>query len=584
MEPEPKPPPQMSRWARSARMAPYVLGVVAALSTSVAMGRHDEASRRWFGVTPSLLGEPLPSGSDAPAKARALLLAYLRRPLVVTVGELGALDQTVRVTTTAEALGARIDEPRFDALLRDVRDPHSALMRNAGGSLPLPLPIRLEPKGAFDAVVALKEDLDKSPEDAKLDLDARKVIPEVVGRRVDVYATMAVLDEALRRGETVVRAAFVLVSPELTQEKLGNVDLTDTLGYFETKYATDRKHVDRTFNLRLAASRLNGKVIMPGETFDFNQVVGPRDEAHGYRVAKVIADGELVDGMGGGTCQVAGTLHGAALFSGLDIVHRTPHTRPSYYIKMGLDAAVAYPAITLKLRNPFPFPVVLKETVVGGVVRAEILGPKRSRVVTFIRKIDEVTPFPEREVKDDHLPDGKRVLTQRGIPGFKVRRYRIVREGPVAVREKTEDVYPPTMQIWHVGTGVDVGKSKANEDDHPEYVADVYLAITQGPGVGKPDAHEAHDEELHAGPIASGMEEVRIPGETGTKGWSKKYTSSGGASSAASAHAIDEHAISMSDAEKPSDPGDHGDPGDTCDTDPCKPVAKKSAHAKRHKK
>jgi len=125
--------------------------------------------------------------------------------------------------------------------------------------------------------------------------------------------------------------------------------------------------------------------------------VGPRDEAHGYKVAPVIAQGELVDGIGGGTCQISGTLHGAAFFAGLDIVKRRPHSRPSSYIKLGMDAAVAYPTINFVMKNPFDFPVVLHETVKKGVVRAEILGPKRRRTVTFFRRIDEVVPFEEIE-------------------------------------------------------------------------------------------------------------------------------------------------------------------------------------------
>lgn len=376
----------------------------------------------------------------------------------------------------------------------------------------LPTPLLLDRKAALAAISSLKDDLDEPAQDAKIDLVARKVLPEIAGRRVKVFETLATIEDALRKGEDAVDVAYEDVPASVTQADLKDVDLSATLGYFETRYAVDKKHEDRTFNLRIAASRVNGKVILPGEVFDFNAVVGPRDEAHGYRLAKVIADGELVDGIGGGTCQITGTLHGAAFFAGLEVVQRTPHTRPSSYIKMGLDAAVAYPHVTLKLKNPFPHPVVLKETVTGGVVRAEILGPKRPRMVTFIRKIDDVIPFTEREVKDDRLPKGVRVVTQRGIPGFKVRRYRIVREGPNAVREKTIDTYPPTQQIVRVGTGLDEGGNKPKADDHPEYVADEYLAITQGPGIGK------------APPDVPGMEEVRVAGPTGTKGWTRKYT------------------------------------------------------------
>ncbi len=506
---------------------PFAIGALAATVTFVVTGLGGGSNKVRL-PTPTILGAPVGRDADATSRVRAALRAYLRTNLVL---ELGDLQRTV----TRESLGARVDEARLAQLVRAAQDRDGALLRasRSGSELALPLPIALDPRATVAAVSALKDDLDRPAEDAKLDLDRRKVIPELPGRRVDVYATLTSIEEAIRQGELRAKVSWVPVAPQLTQSTLGHVEMVDTLGYFETKYATDHKHVDRTFNLRLAASRLNGKVIMPGEIFDFNAVVGPRDEAHGYRVAKVIPDGERVDGMGGGTCQIAGTLHAAALFAGLEIVHRMPHTRPSYYIKMGLDAAVGYPTITLKLRNPLPFPVVPTETVTGGTVRAEVLGPKRTHVVTFIRKIDEIIPFPEREVKDPALPTGKKVISQRGIPGFKVRHYRVVRDGPNAVREKTVDVYPPTLQIVHVGTGGG-GAGHGVEDDHPEYVADEYLAITQGPGIGH--LSSGASEELHAGPVPSGMEEVRVPGKTGTKGWTKKYSTS----HSGSGHSTDE--------------------------------------------
>jgi vancomycin resistance protein YoaR len=583
-------PETTTKSTRDRAWVAWLAGAVAALATWCAMGRVERGERRTR-VEATVAGARVTSDAS---KLRARVLEQLRKPLVL---EIGADTRT----TTAEALGARVDDERLEAMVRDLDDGKSALVRSATTStLALPLAIRFDAKAAFAAIVALKEDFDRPAEDAKLDLDARKVLSESPGLRIDVYATLAALEDALKHGENRVKVTWVAVAPQLTKEKLAGVELTDTLGFFETKYATDRKHVDRTFNLRLAASRLNGKVILPGETFDFNQVVGPRDEAHGYRVAKVIADGELVDGMGGGTCQIAGTLHGAALFAGLDIVQRSPHTRPSYYIKMGLDAAVAYPAIDLKIRNPFPFPVVLKETVVGGMVHAEILGPRRTRVVTFVRKIEEVIPFPEREVGDDRLPEGKRVLVQRGIPGFKVRRYRIVRDGPNAVREKTDDTYPPTTQIWHVGTGEGATKkpspaasgssiagreiaeshgasSHLTTDDHPEYVADAYLAITQGPGIGKSAGKDDDDVLRHlnadafgaaGGPAPSGMEEVRVAGETGTKGWTKKYIAT---SSSTSPHPIDDSVVEE-------------EPTESCEGDECKPVAKHAPAHKRRKK
>jgi hypothetical protein len=286
------------------------------------------------------------------------------------------------------------------------------------------------------------------------------------------------------------------------------------LGEFETHYDRSEKARDRTYNLRLAASKLDGHVLLPGETFEFNEAVGPRDEANGYKVATVIAEGELVDGIGGGTCQISGTLHGAVFFSGLEIVYRTPHTRPSAYIKMGLDATVVYPTIDFKFRNPFDFPVVLHETVKNGIVRAEVLGPAKSRTVTLIRRITAVQPYEELERPDDRLPRGTRALAQRGVPGFTVSRYRIVRMGPHAVREHWVDKYPPTSQIVRVGTG-DAKQSdvEIKEDSHPEYTADELLVLTQGEGLGESATRDA----------ASGREllEWREPGKTGEPGWTK---------------------------------------------------------------
>jgi hypothetical protein len=283
------------------------------------------------------------------------------------------------------------------------------------------------------------------------------------------------------------------------------------LGYFETNYDRSERVQARSYNLRLAASKLDGTVLLPGEVFDFNDVVGARDEANGYKVAKVIAEGELVDGIGGGTCQISGTLHGAAFFAGLSIVERYPHTRPSSYIKMGLDATVVYPTINFRLKNPFSFPIVLHETVKNGVVRAEILGPKRTRTVTLIRHIDSAIPYEEVERPDKTLPNGVRRLGQRGVAGFKLRRYRIVREGAHAVRERWDDTYPPTSQIVRVGSG-DMPKAsvKAEDDQHPEYLADELLVVTQGEG----DSDDGTSER-------GSMRESREAGRFGEKGWTE---------------------------------------------------------------
>jgi len=458
-----------------------------------------------------LLGQPLKLDDHAVTRALERVRSYAAR----SVG-LRMPNGKVREYLPGR-LGAGIDKLRLTQLVRDARDATSPMRRawqNSGkkGPLDLPVPIVVDVDQALPEILVLKDELDRLPKDAHLDLEKKKLVHEVPGRLLDVDATLGALADAFHSGKHSAPLVFEHRKPRRVAAELGNVEFDHVLGYFETDYNRARRAAARTFNLRLAASKLDGYVMLPGEVFDFNDVVGARDEANGYKVAPVIAEGEVVDGIGGGTCQISGTLHGAAFFSGLDIVERYPHTRPSSYIKMGLDATVVYPTIDFRIKNPFKFPVVLHETVKNGKVRAEILGPKRTRTVTLIRHIASAIPFEQVEREDKHLPSGVRVLSQRGVPGFKLHRYRIVRDGPYAVRERWNDVYPPTTQIIKVGTG-DMPRDSVNVrgDQHPEYAADELLTVTQGLDVDEKDTRPG-----------GATQEWREHGKYGEAGWQEK--------------------------------------------------------------
>jgi vancomycin resistance protein YoaR len=461
-------------------------------------------------------GHDVPLGDDAIGRA----LDYVRR---FAVGQVKLVLPDGRSVALGRAeLGLEIDRMRLAEFVKDASDPDSALVRahragpSPGKPIEAPLPLRIDGARALSKLVDLKAELDEPAQDAMIDVESRKVKPEVRGFRLDVYATLARLEDALRAGSTDVPAAFEDIAPKRTSAELANVRFDHVLGWFETRYNVARKYEDRTYNLRLAASRLDGRVLLPGEVLDFNAVVGPRDEAHGFRVAPVIAQGELVDGIGGGTCQISGTLHAAALFAGLEIVERYPHSRPSSYIKLGLDATVSYPNINYRVRNPFDFPVVLHEKVAGGVVRAEVLGPERRLTVSYFRRIDDILPFEEVERETANLPKGDRVVVQRGIPGFVALASRVVRDGAYGDRWKWTEKYPPTTQIVAVGTSEGDaepkgdGKAKVVEDTHPEYTVDEVLVITQGPLV------------RGEGPPGGAMSETRVTGRTGEAGWIAK--------------------------------------------------------------
>jgi hypothetical protein len=144
--------------------------------------------------------------------------------------------------------------------------------------------------------------------------------------------------------------------------------------------------------------------------------------------------------------------------------------------------------------------------VEDGTVRAEILGPRQDQVVTLIRRVDDVIPYEQLERGDSTMPRGTRILAQRGIPGFRLHRYRTIRKGSHTKREKWRDVYPPTAQVIRVGTG-DATLEKKNGVETPEYLADELLILTQRrPENGQP------------GELA----ENREAGKYGKKGWTKE--------------------------------------------------------------
>jgi hypothetical protein len=468
-------------------------------------------------VTLHLLGDSLPVGPDAIDVAHARVNHKLEGWFNLE------LPDGVQRRLDYSSLGIQPDRQRLGQLIRAARaGGFSALQRSAFDAarddpsrdeFELIVPLRVDRERLLGALIALKDELDRAAVDARLDLDREAVVAERAGRLLDVDRSALAIERALEAGADGAQLWFEAREPRRVTTDLASVRYDALLGYFETSYDQRAGAQSRTSNLQRTASRLDGYVLTPGGELDFNAVVGPRDETNGYRVAAMIAQGEPVDGIGGSTSQISSTLHAAALFAGLDVIERHPHTLPTAYIELGLDAAVAYPAINLRLANPYDFAVVLRQTVAGGRVRAEVRGARRPHTITLIRKIDGATPFEEFERDDATLARGVRVLAQRGVPGIDLHRYRIRRAGAHALRQISFDRYPPTPQLILVGTGAVLSSApsvspptttgRPPQDPGSEYLADELLVMTQS-------------QELD-GPLV----EQRVPGRFRVPGWTK---------------------------------------------------------------
>ena len=147
------------------------------------------------------------------------------------------------------------------------------------------------------------------------------------------------------------------------------------LGSYTTSYNPRQKN--RSTNIRLSAGAINGTILQPGDTFDFNKVVGKRTAKNGYQVAAVYSNGGVVDGIGGGICQVSSTLYNAALLSNMQITSRTNHGLRVSYLPAGRDATVSWggPEFRFKNSNTYPVKVTAGYDSAKGRLTVQVMGP-----------------------------------------------------------------------------------------------------------------------------------------------------------------------------------------------------------------
>ena len=301
------------------------------------------------------------------------------------------------------------------------------------------------------ALAPLKARMDRGASNAHMDLEARKVYEAEDGLAMDLFGSVSAIELALRTGAGEVTLEGVAVPAEKTIKDLGVSDISKVIGSFKTKFSVAEK--TRNANLKLLASKINGQVLMPGEKFSFNDLTGDRLLEDGFKVAHVISQGQMVDGMAGGSCQISTTLHGAAFFSGLDIVKVTPHSRPSTYVMLGLDATVVASRVDLQLRNPYDFPVVIHYRVARGVSEVEILGKEKPfDEIEFERNIDKRIDFETVTREDSSMGMGHMVVEQLGYPGYKVSKTRrVYKDGKVIKTDKWKVNYRPVIEYARLG-------------------------------------------------------------------------------------------------------------------------------------
>ena len=260
--------------------------------------------------------------------------------------------------------------------------------------------LNLEPELTSDAQIrqvdmdALAAELCKEPQNAYYDAATQTLMPGQPGMSFDAAEAKRLWNEA-KPGE-LVRIPAVITQPELL-----NVDesmLYANLLSSKTTYLSGSSAA-RIGNITLAASRIDGTVLLPGQTFSYNDALGQRTIAAGFQAAGAYANGQVVQEVGGGICQVSSTLYYCAMVANLQIDARTNHYFNVGYIEPGMDATVSWGGPEFKFTNNRTFPIVIRAHVAGGGVTVEIWG----------------TDVDGTSVRMTYYQNGMSVTTYRGV-------------------------------------------------------------------------------------------------------------------------------------------------------------------------
>ncbi|MCF0125659.1 MAG: VanW family protein [Clostridia bacterium] len=217
------------------------------------------------------------------------------------------------------------------------------------------------------------KEVKREPKDAYYTTEPFTVVPSENGFdfNISIEEAKALLDSDDKEEYSI---PLKVISPNITTNMIGTEAFPDLLSTFSTHYVNNK---NRTTNLILAANKINGTVLMPGETFSYNKTVGARTIAAGYKEAPIYVSGEVVDGLGGGICQITTTLYNAVVYANLEIVQRTNHQFIPSYAGASRDATVVYGAIDFQFKNNRNYPIKLVCSVSGGVANFKIFGLKQ---------------------------------------------------------------------------------------------------------------------------------------------------------------------------------------------------------------
>lgn len=298
------------------------------------------------------------------------------------------------------------------------------------------------------------------PQDASIRREngAFVITESVLGKVVDADATASALNTAFEgmkdAGDAIsVKAVITEKQPAITSDDLKTI--SDVLGTCTTDFSSSG--AARSTNLAVGAGKINGRVLMPGEVISGYECLQPFTLENGYKTAAAYENGQVVDSIGGGVCQIATTLYDAALQAEMEIVQRQNHSMIVTYVKPSMDAAIAGTYKDIKIKNNYSTPVYIEGYTSGKKLTFTLYGketrPSDRQVEYVSETVGTTDPGEPQLITDNSLAPGARVKVQSAHTGYKSRLWKVVTVGGVE-QERTllnEDTYNASKAIYRVG-------------------------------------------------------------------------------------------------------------------------------------
>lgn len=298
----------------------------------------------------------------------------------------------------------------------------------------------------------IRNEIYKEAQDAYVEKNPTVVHTHVNG--VDFAISIEEAQKIIQEDKEEYEIPLKITKPNKTINDLGEEAFPDILATFSTSY--DASNVNRSTNIELATKKVNGTVILPGESFSFNTIVGKRTIEAGYKEGTAYIGGKVVPDIGGGICQLSSTLYNAALLANLEIVERSNHIFLTGYVAASRDATVYYGSLDFVFKNTRNYPIKIEATSKNGVCKTSIYGIKEEKeyeVIIQSKIISYISPTTTYK-EDPTLEVGKEVVEKAGSTGCRSEGYRILKLNGEVVSKTllSKDTYSATERVVRKGT------------------------------------------------------------------------------------------------------------------------------------